>query len=77
MANSFARGSLRSVYNSAMRSQRTRGEGDIQICESESLVYIIVTFVVFFFCVSVLGSVLEKVSFDCSGEKKEFNMIIS
>ena len=42
--------------------------------ESESLVYIIVTIVVLSF---VLGSVLEKVSFDCSGEKKEFDMILS
>ena len=45
--------------------------------ESESLVFIIVTFLVISCVLFVLGSVLEKVSFDSSGEKKEFNMILS
>ena len=40
------RGGLGGVYNSARRSQRTKEEKD----KSESLIYLIVTFVVFYFC---------------------------
>ena len=43
------------VYNSVMRILRTREEMDIQISESESSVYLIVTLVVFFFCVFCVG----------------------
>ena len=40
----------RNAGGPARRSLRTRDEGDILISESESLVDLIVTFVVFFFC---------------------------
>ena len=44
-------GGLGGVYKSVRRILRTREEMDIQISESESSVYLIVTLVVFFFCV--------------------------
>ena len=43
-------GGLGGVYNSVRRILRTREEMDIQISESESLVCLIVTLVVFVFC---------------------------
>ena len=48
-------GGLGGVYNWARRSLRTREERDIQISESESLVCLIVTFVVVFFCGFCVG----------------------
>ena len=48
-------GGLGGVYNSVRRILRTREEMDIQISESESSVYLIVTLVVFFFCVFCVG----------------------
>ena len=48
-------GGLGGVYNWARRGLRTREERDIQISESESLVCLIVTFVVFFFCGFCVG----------------------
>ena len=49
-------GGLGGVYNWARRSLRTREERDIQISESESLVCLIVTFVVVFFCAFCVGN---------------------
>ena len=48
-------GGLGGVYNSVRRILRTGEEMDIQISESESSVYLIVTLVVFFFCVFCVG----------------------
>ena len=48
-------GGMGGVDNSARRRLRTREEWDIQISESESLVCLIVAFVVFFFCGFCVG----------------------